>query len=99
MQVCIQILPSMVRCVKTLCKTSVSYTEQHYTHRTSNIHLEIKFKLMQYLMDCQNVTMLIDSYVKHNSTMIHRALDKRGIEDNSKIIFLISQQKHVVTPH
>ena len=23
----------------------------------------------------------------------------RGIEDNSKIIFLIFQQKHVVTPH
>ena len=28
-----------------------------------------------------------------------RAPEKRGIEDNSKIIFHISQQKHVVTPH
>ena len=29
----------------------------------------------------------------------NRAPDKRGIEDNSKIIFLIFQRKHVVTPH
>ena len=27
-----------------------------------------------------------------------RGPDKRGIKDNSKIIFLISQCKHVVTP-
>ena len=26
----------------------------------------------------------------------NRAPDKRGIEDNSKIIFLISQQKHML---
>ena len=27
-----------------------------------------------------------------------RAPDKRGIEDNSKMIFFISQQKHILWP-
>ena len=56
----------------------------------------MKIQAHANLMACQNVTMLSDSYVKHISTTVHRAPDKRGIEDNSNIIFLIFQQKHML---
>ena len=37
--------------------------------------------------------------LKDNCAINVRAPDKRGTDDNSKIIFLILQRKHVVTPH
>ena len=41
-----------------------------------------------------NCGKLVDSVV-----ICVSAPDKRGFEDNSKILFLISQRKHVVTPY
>ena len=42
---------------------------------------------------------LLYSICKTSPNLVSELQIKGGIEDNSKIIFLISQRKHVVAPH